>query len=387
MNIHYKKNKDHKALNQGRLFKALRRPLQYLGYHRRPLIVAVVILFIFGGLNYFGLGTGAKKSLMESQGVMDGNLIEESGISLDQGGILNSMVGFSSLTVPAAQASVDFSLDDEQENQDSVTLDQGGFVSPGSAADAFINIQREAINYVVQSGDSPFSIAVKFGINVETVLWANNLRETDYIRPGQQLLILPINGVRVKIAAKDTVASLAKKYKGKETEVRAFNNIYDDAKLVAGNFIIIPDGEIVSPAAKPSPKVTAPKYTKDVPTVGSWLIIPTSGKDWGRLHGGNGVDVANACGTPIYAAAAGTVTLSDGIGWNYGYGKYIIIRHSNGVSTLYGHTSRLLVDIGEQVAQGQLIALMGTTGRSTGCHLHFEVRGAKNPLVGAKTIR
>jgi len=382
----YHKNKDCKTSGASRFFKAILRPLQSLGHHRRPLIVAVVILFIFGALHYFGLGAGVKKGLMESQGVLNGSLIEESGISFDQGGILDSMVGFSSIAIPSAQASVDLSLDDEQENQDVITLNDGGFVSPGTTADAFMNIQREPINYIVQSGDSPFSIAVNFGINVETVLWANNLGEFDYIKPGQQLLILPINGVRVKVSAKDTIASLAKKYKGKEAEVRAFNNLYDDAKLIAGNFIIIPDGEIII-SAKPTPKVTAPKYAKDTIAASNWLIVPTSGKDWGRLHGGNGVDVANACGTPVYAAAAGTVTLSDDIGWNYGYGKYIIIKHPNGVSTLYGHSSRLLVEVGEHVDQGQLIMLMGTTGRSTGCHLHFEVRGAKNPLVGARTIR
>ncbi|MEK7067850.1 MAG: LysM peptidoglycan-binding domain-containing M23 family metallopeptidase, partial [Patescibacteria group bacterium] len=310
-------------------------------------------------MNYSSSVTGAKKSLIESQRVLEGTLIEEGRISLERGGILNSMVGFSSLAIPAAQASADLSLDDEQENQDIITLGEDGFISPGAAADAFMNIQREAINYAVQNGDSPFSIAVKFGINTETVLWANNLREADYIKPGQQLLILPINGVRVKIAAKDTVASLAKKYKGKEAEVRAFNNLYDDAKLAAGNFIIIPDGEIVS-TAKPSPKVTAPKYAGTAPTAGSWLILPTTGKDWGRLHGQNGVDIASACGTPVYAAAAGTVILSDGIGWNFGYGKYIMIKHPNGVVTVYGHSSRLLVEVGEQVEQGQLIMLMGT---------------------------
>ena len=385
MNIHHP-NKDHKKFGLVQLFQAIRKPLQYWGHHRRPLIVAVVILFIFGGLNYFGLGAGAKKGLMESQGVLEGSLIEERGISFDQGGLLNSMVGFSSLAVPAAQASVDLSLDDEQENQDTIALGEGGFISPGTAADAFMNIQREPTSYIVQNGDSPFSIAVKFGVNTETILWANNLRETDYIKPGQQLLVLPINGVRVKIGAKDTVASLSKKYSGKEAEVRAFNNLYDDAKLIAGNFIIIPDGEIAAPTAKPSPKVTAPKYAKETISSG-WLILPTTGKDWGRIHGQNGVDVANACGTPVYAAASGVVTLSDGIGWNYGYGKYLIIKHPNGVVTVYAHSSRLLVSAGEQVEQGQLIMLMGTTGRSTGCHLHFEVRGARNPLAGAKTVK
>lgn len=385
MNI-FQASKDHKI---PRFLKALRRPLQSLGQHKRPIIVAAVILFVFGSLNYFGLGAGAKKSLLEGQGFLDGSLIEEGAMTLENNvANFGEMVGFSLVSAPSAQASVDFSLDDEQENIDVITLDEGGFISPGMAADAFMNIQREAINYVVQSGDSPFSIAAKFGINTETVLWANNLRETDYIKPGQQLLVLPINGVRVKVAAKDTIASLAKKYKGKESEIRAFNNLYDDAKLLAGNFIIIPDGEIVQSSSSAGSKITAPKYAQGKAQSSAGLIIPTSGKNWGRLHGQNGIDVASACGTPIYASAAGTVTVSDSVGWNYGYGKYIILRHANGVVTVYGHASRLLVGVGEKVAQGQLIALMGTTGRSTGCHLHFEVRGARNPLLGAgKTIK
>ena len=365
------------------IFRLSKKPLQYLGHHRRSLIVAAVILFVFCSLHYFGLGAGAKKSLIETQEIFEGSLIEETAIAIEdnQASVLDALVaGFSSVSIPTAEASVDLSLDDEQENQDYAIMDQGGFLAPGEAGNAFLNIQREPTKYIVQGGDSPSSIAVKFGINADTILWANNLKETDYIKPGQELLVLPINGVRVKIAAKDSIASLAKKYKGKEEEIRAFNNIYDDAKLLAGNFIIIPDGELYVSAA-PSAKITAPKYAQNKTPLGKWLISPTTGKNWGRLHGYNSVDVANACGTPIYAAAAGTVTLSDGIGWNYGYGKYIMIKHPNGVVTLYGHTSRILVEVGEQVEQGQLIALMGTTGRSSGCHLHFEVRGATNPLA------
>jgi len=327
----------------------------------------------------------ASKETMSSKWWQAGNeLIEETAGNLSVG-IAGGALNLTASAIPAAEASVDFSADDELENQSLAIMDGSGLLAPGMSGNAFLGMQKEASIYVVAQGDSPFSIALKFGINTDTLLAANNLRDGDYIKPGQQLLILPINGVRVKIGAKDTIASLAKKYKGKEDEIKAFNGIYEDGKLAAGNYIIIPDGEM--PAVIIKPKITAPKYANTSPSLGNWLILPTSGRDWGRIHGQNGVDVANACGTPVYAAAAGTVILSDGIGWNFGYGKYIMIKHQNGVVTVYGHASRLIAGQGEQVDQGQLIMLMGTTGRSTGCHLHFEVRGAKNPLAGSKTIK
>ena len=358
---------------------------QYLAYHKRCLIVAAAILIIFGVLNYLDLPVKAKKDIAGNKWWQTGNeLIEETAGDLPIG-ILGGPANIAVLAIPATQASMDFSADDELENQDLAIMDNIGLLDPSMTGNPFAGMQKEPTTYVVRQGDSPFSIALKFGINTETVLFANNLRETDLIKPGQQLVILPINGVRVKIGAKDTIVSLAKKYQGKADEISAFNGIYDDSKLVAGNFIVIPDGELPAPVVT-KPKIIAPKYAKDTISSG-WLILPTTGKDWGKIHGQNGVDIANACGTPIYAAAAGTVILADGIGWNFGYGKYIMIKHLNGVVTLYSHASQLLVNQGEQVGQGQLIALMGTTGRSTGCHLHFEVRGVKNPLVGAKTIR
>lgn len=368
------------------ILRILRQPLQYLAYHRRCLTVVAVILIIFGVLSYMDLPVKVKKETAGNKWWQTGNeLIEETAPDLSLG-IMGGALNLTASAIPVAQASIDFSADDELENQDWAIMEGSGLLAPGMSGNAFFGMQKEAATYVVQAGDSPFSIAVKFGINTDTVLAANNLRDGDYIKPGQQLIILPINGVRVKVVAKETFASLAKKYKGKVEEIKAFNGIYEDSKLVVGNFIIIPDGELPTLVVA-RPKVTAPKYASTVPSAGAWLIIPTTGKDWGRLHGNNAVDIAGACGTPIYAAAAGTVILSDGIGWNFGYGKYIMIRHANGVVTVYGHASQLLVEQGQQVDQGQLIALMGTTGRSTGCHLHFEVRGAKNPLVGAKTIR
>ena len=118
-----------------------------------------------------------------------------------------------------------------------------------------------------------------------------------------------------------------------------------------------------------------------MPNLGDFFMLPTNGYNWGRIHGRNGVDLGNSCGTPIYAAAEGSVAVADGVGYNGGFGKFVKVIHSNGTETLYAHATKLLVATGDYVTRGQMIALMGSTGRSTGCHLHFEVHGARNPLA------
>ena len=112
--------------------------------------------------------------------------------------------------------------------------------------------------------------------------------------------------------------------------------------------------------------------------------MPTTGWNWGRLHNYNAVDIANACGTSIYAAAEGLVIDEKSFGWNGGYGHYVDIEHPNGVITRYAHTEKNSVSVGDYVAQGDVIAYIGNTGLThgvTGCHLHFEVRGARNPFT------
>jgi murein DD-endopeptidase MepM/ murein hydrolase activator NlpD len=98
------------------------------------------------------------------------------------------------------------------------------------------------------------------------------------------------------------------------------------------------------------------------------------------LHGYNGVDIAAPVGTSIFAAAEGTVIVAASSGWNSGYGNYVVISHPNGTQTVYGHASKVMVSVGEHVSKGQLIASVGSTGKSTGPHLHVEVRGAANPF-------
>ncbi len=360
---------------------------------RKWLAWLTVILLTFASLEFFGASLTKsdfeKPALFQKEEISQ-ILAEASFFAHEQAenkeGLLGGPMILGSLMSSVAQASlVDFSADDELEDLDFFLLQENYLVSSTNPSGTlnFAEFNREVVTYIVKQGDIPERIAASFGINTDTLLWANNLRDGDIIRPGDSLTVLPINGVRIKIANNDTVESLAKKYNGGPMEIIAFNNLSFDGALKAGEYIIIPGGEMPAP---PKPKYTVPakKYAGSTTPASSWLIWSTSGRNWGRIHGQNGVDIANDCGTAIYAAAAGKVIISDGVGWNGGYGKYIKIQHSNGVATLYAHATKLLVGEGEQVGQGQLIALMGTTGRSTGCHLHFEVRGAANPLAKKK---
>lgn len=353
------------------------------------LTVAAVILFLllFGkSLARPGGKDGTNGMQLDSERVITDDVPAES-----VAGVMGGPVaGLEQLLFNSAKGAVDFSADDAEENADVVFFQENSVVAVNSPLPNvnFSGFRKDILEYVVKSGDTPEDIAISFNINTDTLLWANNLKDGDIIHPGDKLIILPINGVRVKISSNNTVASLAKKYNGKEDEIIAFNSLPENGNLKAGDFIIIPGGEMPASvkAAPAKPKYSAPRYASSVQPANNWLIWPTTGRAWGRVHSNNGVDVANHCGTPIYAAAAGQVILSDDTGWNGGYGKYIEIQHPNGVVTLYAHATQLLVSVGESVVQGQLIAYMGTTGRSTGCHLHFEVRGAKNPLAGSARV-
>lgn len=217
-----------------------------------------------------------------------------------------------------------------------------------------------------------------FGVTTNTIIWANDIKRGGLIRVGQELVILPISGVQHTVAEGDTLRSIAKKYDGNLEEIIGFNGLAEDAVLAVGSVVVIPDGEISAPIYSGS---TAKAHGTGGPLYESYYIRPLSGgtKTQG-LHGYNGVDLGAPIGTPIFAAASGEVILSRNRGWNGGYGTYIVIKHSNGTQTLYAHNSENIVNTGWHVVQGQVIGYVGSTGKSTGPHLHFEVRGAKNPF-------
>lgn len=247
--------------------------------------------------------------------------------------------------------------------------------------------RTQVTEYTVQSGDLLSFIASDYGISMDSIIWANGLKNADSISPGQVLKIPPVSGIIHQVKKSDTIASIAKKYGGDEAKIIEFNSLSQNGELQTGNEIIVPDGRVktaiatsgtTAATAKASAKAKPFSY---LPDLGNYFMQPASGRNWGKIHGRNGVDIANSCGTPIYAAADGLVSVADSSGYNGGFGKYIKIAHPNGTETLYAHSMKLLVASGQVVGRGQQIMLMGTTGRSTGCHLHFEVHGARNLLA------
>jgi murein DD-endopeptidase MepM/ murein hydrolase activator NlpD len=258
----------------------------------------------------------------------------------------------------------------------------------GTQADIQDQRSTQISLYVVRQGDSLGQIARMFDVSVNTIIWANDIKGP--IHEGDELVILPISGVSHKVAKGDTIRSIATKYKADMGDIMSYNDLKSDADLVIGSTVIIPDGEstqvYISPSGSTVPGVSANPTEKlrgawGIPFYKDYYKRPIDGgvKTQG-LHGYNAVDLASPIGTPIHAAADGVVIVARSGGYNGGYGSYVVISHANGTQTLYAHMSKVIATQGESVAQGDTIGLIGTTGKSTGPHVHFEVRGAVNPF-------
>lgn len=255
----------------------------------------------------------------------------------------------------------------------------------GSASD-------KITTYIVQKGDTLSEIAEKFDITTNTILWANDLQKDSKIKIGQELVILPVSGVQYTVKSGDAVESIARRFKADKQEIIDHNNLGNNSLIKIGDVLVIPGvaTHIIAtnaPANKSSNTVTktvsaSVTAVKDVSQKVAAVLfakpVEAATKTQG-IHGNNAVDLAASEDTPILAAADGEVAISQD-GWNGGYGTYVVINHSNGTQTLYAHNSENLVSVGEKVTQGQIIAYMGSTGKSTGDHVHFEVRGSKNPF-------
>ena len=252
--------------------------------------------------------------------------------------------------------------------------------------------QSDTVIYEVKDGDTLGSVSEMFDVSKNTIRWANNLK-SDTFKVGQILIVPPMTGVIHEVKKGDTIDNIAKKYKADKAEIYKYNGINEKSELVVGNTLMVPDGEVIIVKKVIDNKKTNKQkgYKKDGSSrliesysndLGSYFIRPiVGGKKTQGLHGHNGIDLGGMpVGTSVLAAAPGIVSVARSSGYNGGYGEMIILRHDNGTMTVYGHLSAVYVYEGQVVGQGDTIGELGNTGKSTGPHLHFEVRGAVNPF-------
>lgn len=297
--------------------------------------------------------------------------------------------------------------------------------------------------YTVKKGDTLSGIAKKFDISVNTLRWSNDLTSKSVIKVGQKLTILPTSGVIYTVKSGDTLSGIAVRFQADQDDILNANNLENAHSLKIGMKLTIPNVEPlptevaaevthdegtvpeqvapievsptasdalaatqtptvspITPVLTPAPgtvmmvtnPVTLDRYSINVtvPTANTYTLSandirgyysqPVAGRLSQGIHDVNAVDIAAPVGTTIHASAEGTVIVAKGDGkYNGGYGNYVVISHPNGTQTLYAHMTDVTVVLGQVVTQGQPIGTVGKTGRVTGAHLHFEIRGASNP--------
>src|SRR3989344_1645325 len=243
----------------------------------------------------------------------------------------------------------------------------------------------KTIEYEVKSGDTLAIIAKEFGVSENTILWANDMTSNSDLVAGDKIKILPVSGVAHTVEGGDSIYSVAKKYRANAQGVLdfPFNDVGDDFTLRTGQTLIVPDG---TPPEKPKAAPTQYLAAQNIPVADlgtaqfAWPASGLMAQYFSWYH--PGLDISNTAGGPIRASDSGTVTVA---GWpdNFGYGNRVVLDHGNGYTTLYAHMSAIYVSPGQKISKGEVLGAMGSTGRSTGTHLHIEIRRdgvALNPL-------
>lgn len=369
--------------------------------------VGIAIINLTESSNAQSINHEVNKTILASLVESEFNTMEEEELIeefFDQEASVSSLQQsyFEHLASLRSQPSLDYNEPPEEELESSQsTLNQEGIalIQPDVIeTQKTVQPRESATAYVVQQGDTVSTIAQQFNVSVSTILWENDLSAYSLIRPGDTLTILPTSGITHNVSKGESLTSIASRYGISLDQILAANKLAESSQINIGQKLLIPGGRKIAYAAyKPKTysglsiiedlvekapiisKFSKPKSSK---SSGNRMAWPTAGHritqyySW-RHHG---VDIANKIGTPIYAADAGVIEYA---GWGSGYGNQIIVNHGGGKKTRYAHLSRFYVKKGESVSKGEAIGAMGSTGWSTGSHLHFEVMidgGKYNPL-------
>ncbi len=302
--------------------------------------------------------------------------------------------------------------DEKNANDESsnVNIVEGGALLPenlqvaDSEINSYISSSDKITTYTVKSGDNLGTVASKFGISKNTIIYANTDIKNNTLKVGQTLTILPVDGVPYTVKKGDTLNSIAKAHKALVSEISEYNDI-SDKNLKAGDKIIVPGGTLVKKIVN-TPTVIAKVIEKEQPEVKSqektesniekeqttpntaggsgitgnyiWPFPSGTGRVSQRLHDDNAYDFSAPKGTPIYAIQDGKVLIADGSGYNGGYGLYVVLDFDDGAQAIFGHMSKVAATVGETVKKGDIIGYVGSTGRSTGNHVHIGYRGGKS---------
>ncbi len=263
-------------------------------------------------------------------------------------------------------------------------------INPQTSTSNRIGLNDYAV-HVVETGESLSIIAEKYGIKVDTVMWENNINNPNAIRSGQSLMIPPVDGLSYKVARGDNLEKIANTYKISSEAIIAQNNL-ESITIHRGQELFLPGAEPLRPVIASNPAPTRNTATRtDVravsavsatpssaaPVGGRPFIFPTRGRITQGFHAGHyALDIGDRSRPPVWASGGGTVEKVSTGTWGGGYGNHIILNHGNGLKTLYAHLGSVNVYQGQYVNQGDVIGMMGNTGRvygATGIHLHWEV--------------
>lgn len=340
---------------------------RYLKTISETTIAVPVILVIIGISINFDMERAARASSANVAGVVGGPA--DFAAAIDTGSDAAVMNSSNPNDAPPASS-------EDDEAIGSIIVGDSAVLNTGNPQSTILAHRDGLVVYKVQPGDTLSKIAANFGISLGTIYQTNKDLKNKALRLGEEITILPVSGVIHQVQNGETLSSIAALYEIPEARILKYNRQAVSGGLVVGANVIVPGV---------SPKNNALVISgAQLPDFSGYYALPTTGWNWGKLHNYNAVDIANACGTPIYASADGLVVDGQSGGWNEGYGSYIMIEHPNSTKTRYAHNQKNVVSVGDYVLQGDTIGYIGNTGNThgpTGCHVHFEVYGARNPFA------